>query len=143
VDIAVTHPEYDRSRYTLRFANEAAIPLTFVADEGTMREVLDAVTPAQAYIADLPDAEITGLTSTTVTINTGTAPLSGGGFEVRRSDFGWGSENDRNLIGRFTTQAFTIPRLARIQTYHVRMYDNSSPRKYSRYATVLHVNYPF
>jgi hypothetical protein len=143
VDVEVTHPEYDRSWYSLRFANEAAQPFAFVAEEGTLREVLDAVTPAQAYIADLPDAEITSLTSTTVTINTGTAPSSGGGLEVRRSDFGWGTENDRNLIGRFTAQTFTIPRLARIQTYHLRMYDNSSPRKYSRYATVLHVNYPF
>jgi hypothetical protein len=143
VEIEITHPEYDRSRYTLRFANEAAAPLAFAAEEGTMRDVLDAVTPAEAYNADLPDAEITSLTSTTVTINTGIAPPSGGGFEVRRSDFGWGTENDRNLIGRFTTQTFTIPRLARIQTYHIRMYDNATPPKYSRYATVLHVNYPF
>ena len=56
---------------------------------------------------------------------------------------GWGTENDRNLVGRFTSQSFAVPRLARIQTYHVRQYDNANPRRYSRYSTVLHVDYPF
>ena len=30
-------------------------------------------------------------------------------IEIRRSDSGWGPDNDRNLIGRFTSQTATVP----------------------------------
>jgi len=62
--------------------------------------------------------------------------------EVRQSDYGWGQANDRNLLGRFSTQAFSLPRLARTQDYFLRFYDSSSPPRYSRYAAALHVDYP-
>ncbi|MGA7909441.1 MAG: hypothetical protein WCA16_18685 [Candidatus Sulfotelmatobacter sp.] len=62
--------------------------------------------------------------------------------EVRVHDFGWGTANDRNLLGRFNSQTFTLPRLARTQDYFLRLYDNSSPPRYSRYSAALHVDYP-
>jgi len=62
--------------------------------------------------------------------------------EVRVHDYGWGVANDRNLLGRFTTQTFTLPRVARSQTYFLRLYDSSSPPRYSRYAAALHVDIP-
>jgi hypothetical protein len=62
--------------------------------------------------------------------------------EVRVHDYGWGVANDRNLLGRFSTETFTLPRWARSQTYFLRLYDTSSPPKYSRYAAALHVDYP-
>ena len=62
--------------------------------------------------------------------------------EVRWSDGGWGPYNNRNLIGRFTTQTFTIPRLSQIQDCYLRQYDSSIPPKYSRFTTALHVDYP-
>ena len=62
--------------------------------------------------------------------------------EVRMHDFGWGPANDRNLLGRFSTRSFTLPRLARTQNYFLRLYDNSSQPRYSRYAVALHVDYP-
>lgn len=55
---------------------------------------------------------------------------------------GWGSANDRNLLGRFGSKTFTLPRLARTQNYFLRLYDSSSPARYSRYAAALHVDYP-
>jgi hypothetical protein len=75
-------------------------------------------------------------------VNTGVAAPGGGGFEVRRSDTGWGMESDRSLVGRFTTQTFTLPRLSNSQTYYLRQYDASAPAKYSRYSTALHIDYP-
>ena len=62
--------------------------------------------------------------------------------EVRWSDAGWGPANDRNLVGRFGTQGFTLPRLSRVQSCFLRQYDASVPPKYSRYSTALHVDYP-
>jgi hypothetical protein len=43
--------------------------------------------------------------------------------EVRAHDYGWGAVNDRNLLGRFGTQAFTLPRFVRTQSYFLRLYD--------------------
>jgi hypothetical protein len=62
--------------------------------------------------------------------------------EVRQNDYGWGQANDRNLLGRFNTQTFSLPRLATTQDYFLRLYDNSSPPKYSRYSAALHIDYP-
>ena len=58
------------------------------------------------------------------------------------SEAEWGPQGDRNLLGRFTTQAFTVTRLTRLITYYLRQYDGSTPPKYSRYSTALHVDYP-
>jgi hypothetical protein len=63
--------------------------------------------------------------------------------EVRWSDAGWGQFNDENLAGRFTTQAFTLPRLTKVEDYFLRQFDASVPPKYSRHSTALHIDYPF
>jgi hypothetical protein len=94
------------------------------------------------YQVDLTEAQITAVTSTTVQIDAGMAPASGFGIEVRENDHGWGQANDRNLLGRFSTQTFNLPRLADTQNYFLRLYDGSSPPKYSRYSAALHVDYP-
>jgi len=140
VELQIEDLTDDRSTYKLRFANDAAEPLAIAFDEGILREELEAASPASSFISDLPNAEVTAITSISVSLDMGVAAPSGGGFEVRRSDFGWGGGNDRNLIGRFTSQTFSVARLARVQTFHVKQYDAAG--KYSRYATVLHVDYP-
>ncbi len=53
-----------------------------------------------------------------------------------------GAERDRNLLGRFTARTFVVPRITRVIDVYVRQYDGSSPRKYSRDSTALHVDYP-
>lgn len=143
VVITVRDLAEDRSVYKLTFANDAAEPLTWEFAKGVLHEPLENVVAGAQYLADLPDAEITAITSTTISVDCGVAPPTGGGIEVRRTDFAWGAENDRNLIGRFTTQTFTLPRLARIQTYVLRQFDGAADRKYSRNSTALHVDYPF
>src|SRR5579864_1673196 len=94
------------------------------------------------YLPDLKEAQITQASSTTVQVDPGQAPGSGRGIEVRLHDYGWGQANDRNLLGRFGTQSFSLPRLARTQNYFLRLYDNSSPPRYSRYSAALHLDYP-
>jgi hypothetical protein len=63
-----------------------------------------------------------------------TGPTLTSVVEVRGNDFGRGQANDRNLLGRFSTQGFSLARLARTQNYFLRLYDSSSPPKYSRYS---------
>jgi hypothetical protein len=140
VEIEAVDLDEDRCRYLLAFANDSEDPLGFEIEKGRLGFEIDAVIPGASYIADVPDAEITAVTSTTCAIDCGVAAPASGGFEVRRSDRNFGAANDRNVVGRFATQTFTVPRLTRVQTYYVRAYDSSG--RYSRYSTVLHVDYP-
>jgi len=147
--IDVRDPANDRGLYTIEFANDAASTLS-------LEEASSAITvPLQDapvrlsreqvgsyYLPSLTNAQVTQVTSTTVSVDAGAAPGSGYGFEVRAHDYGWGVANDRNLLGRFSSQTFTLPRLGRTQNYFLRLYDSSSPPRYSRYAAALHVDKP-
>jgi hypothetical protein len=147
VEITIKNLEGEHLSYKIKFANDAAKALAFEfeAAKATTSLFVNQLTNAQVgitYLADLTAAVITQVSSTTVTVDAGIAPLSGGGIEVRWSDAGWGPGNDRNLVGRFTTQTFTIPRLSRVQDCYLQQYDASVPPKYSRYTAALHVDYP-
>jgi hypothetical protein len=148
VEIAVKNLEGEHLSYKIKFADDAAKALAFEfqTSKATTSLFVNQQTNTQVgttYLTDLTAAVITQVTSTTVTVDAGTAPVSGGGIEVRWSDAGWGAGNDRNLVGRFATQAFTIPRLSRMQNCYLRQYDASVPPKYSRYTAALHLgNYP-
>jgi hypothetical protein len=146
VEVTLSDPASDRSQYKLVFANDAAAPLAMALQLPRKPvNVLKAIPTASAgtqYIADLALAEVTAVSSTAVSIDAGVAPAAGGGIEVRTSDSEWGPAGDRNLVGRFATQTFSVTRLTRLVTYYLRQYDASSPPKYSRYSTALHVDYP-
>lgn len=147
VDIEVKDLAGEHSIYKITFANDAAKSLAFEFNSAKIASVpgLVPMTNTQVgavFLNSLTAAEITATSSTTVTIDAGISPIIGGGFEVRWTDEGWGQGNDRNLAGRFSSQTFTLPRLARIQNYFVRQYDASVPPKYSRYSAALHLDFP-
>jgi len=149
VSIDVVDPGDDRGMYTMEFANDLAAPLALQdAPSATTVSLQDmpidlATTQVgNYYVANLTEAQITEVTSTTVEVDAGMSPASGWGIEVRVHDYGWGVENDRNLLGRFSTETFSLARWERAQNYFLRLYDNSSPPRYSRYAAALHVDYP-
>jgi hypothetical protein len=149
VEIQIADPADDRSFYTIEFANDLAEPLgiEYGASATTigvqdMPPLLETTQIGAYYQSDLTQAQIMAVTSTTVQVDAGVTPTSGLGIEVRGNDFGWGQANDRNLLGRFSTQQFSLARLARTQDYFLRLFDNSSPPKYSRYSAALHVDYP-
>ncbi|HEV2470587.1 MAG TPA: hypothetical protein VGS78_15460 [Candidatus Sulfotelmatobacter sp.] len=137
----------DRGMYSIDFANDLAEPLAREDQASATRVPLQDLAARLAttevgsyYLASLTGAEVAQISSTTVQVDAGIAPGTGLAIEVRAHDFGWGSGNDRNLLGRFTTRTFSLPRLARSQAYFLRLYDSSS--RYSRYAAALHVDYP-
>jgi hypothetical protein len=149
VGIDVVDLADDRGMYTIEFANDLAAPLALQDASSATAVPLQALpvrlSTSQVgtyYLANLTDAQITQVTSTTVLVDAGTAPASGYGIELRAHDYGWGIANDRNLLGRFSTQTFSLARFARTQNYFLRLYDNSTPPRYSRYAAALHVDYP-
>ncbi len=147
VDISIQDLEGDRSFYKIAFTQAADPAFSFEFEAARIMGSLDVTAFANAqigsaYLTDLTTAEVTQVTSTTVSVDAGIALPNGGGCEVRWSDAGWGPDNDRNLTGRFGTRTFTLPRLSRTQTCYLRQYDGSVPPKYSRYAAALHVDYP-
>jgi hypothetical protein len=144
VEVKLEDLSNDRSWYALKFANEAAELIAMEVDLATASEAAAATVrdPSRFVLDNLPQAQVTAVTSTSVTIDMGAEPTAGGGFEIRRSDSGWDPLIDRNLVGRFQTKVVTLTRLSRVQTWCVRRYDGSSPAKYSRNATQLHVDYP-
>ena len=146
VEIEVRDVESERNYYKMKFANDAAVPLACEFEKSLIADPLEVtqITSAQVgtnYLADLTAAEIIEIDSTTVSVNVGVAPVSGGGFEVRWSDAGWGPDNDRNLVGRFTNQTFTLPRLTRVETV---ISGNMTPplRPLFPISAALHVDYP-
>lgn len=149
VTIDWADPSDDRGVYTIEFANDFSSPVA-IQEEASATAVSISALPVRLateqvgayYLANVSDAQITQINSTTVQVDAGAEPGNGGGVEIRMHDFGWGPANDRNLIGRFTTQTFSLTRLARTQNYFLRLYDGSTPPRYSRYSAVLHVDYP-
>ncbi len=133
--------------YKLHFADSATQAVAFAFDAQHVSTALDipsvdVTTVGTNCLPDLTGTAVTQVASTGINIDSGLTPGVGRGIEVRSTDYGWGQSNDRNLVGRFTTRTFSVPRLARVQTYFLRQYDSSSPAKYSRYSAALHVDYP-
>jgi len=52
----------------------------------------------------------------------------------------WGTSATGNLIGRYTTRFFTVPRSSRRQSLYLKYVDPSG--KVSRYPTLIQINYP-
>lgn len=147
VDVQILDIAGENSRYTLRFVDAGDPSLDFAFVTALMKQTqvltpMDVTEVGSYYLADLTEAEITNVTSVTVTIDVGFTPVAGGGIEVRYSDEGWGIGYNGNLIGRFTSSSFSLTRLAQAQSYFLRSYDGSEPPKYSRYSAALHVDYP-
>ena len=147
VEIQIADLDGEHSRYTLTFADDATQSPAFAFDSRYVSTALDttpvdSVSVGTNYLPDLTGATVTQVSSTNINIDCGITPAAGHGIEVRSTDYGWGQSNDRNLVGRFTARAFSVPRLARVQTYYLRQYDSSSPAKYSRYSAALHVDFP-
>jgi len=148
VEVQVLEVDEDRSQYSIKFANYSAAAMTLEFDSALLPEPLTTTftvtSPSSSlYLPALIAAQVTNIIATEISIDAGTAPPPGGGIEVRRSDGGWGPGSNGNLAGRFPSQAFTLPRLSRVQDYYLRQYDASNPPKYSRYSMLLHIDYPY
>src|SRR5208283_2901360 len=118
VDVEIADIAGENSRYTMRFvdAGDPSLDFAFVTALMKQTQVLAPIDTTQVgsyYLADLTDAEVTNVTSTTVTIDVGFTPAAGGGIEVRYSDQGWGIGYNGNLVGRFANESFALTRYAR------------------------------
>lgn len=146
VEIEIKDLEEEHSLYKVRFADDVSAPLAFEYRTGNivLPLSLTAMTGASgcAFSAGLDSRRNYAGNLHQRERGCRRGPRDRRGIEVRWTDFGWGQDNDRNLAGRFSTQTFTLTRLAAVQNYYLRQYDNSTPPRYSRYTTALHLKYP-
>ncbi|WP_420238574.1 hypothetical protein ACOBR2_02920 [Telmatobacter bradus] len=133
----------DLIEYTVAFANDWADDLavktsTTVPDDTWLPAVV-----SPTLLSNLNALTVTMLSSTTVTINTGVTPVTGGGFEIRRRDFVFRAGEDTDLVTRTSAQNITFARESANDRFYIRMYDASTPPNYSEFSTALLINLPF
>ena len=110
---------------------------TLAADVGYV-----AVASGTSPIASLSGLQVVSVSTTALQIDTGATPPSGGGFEVRRTDGGFGPGQGGSLVLRSAVRGLAIPRGAQVERFYVRMYDGSTPPVYSRLSSAIVTDVP-
>src|SRR6185437_8899300 len=128
--------------YEIAFANDWAEDLAIATSAGVPD---DAWLPAPAPyspIASLSGLTVTSIEGANVTVNAGTAPPSGGGFEVRTRDYAFVPGEDPSLVLRGREPNLTFTRQAAADRFYIRMFDGASPPNYSEFSAVVALNLP-
>ncbi|ODU54974.1 MAG: hypothetical protein ABT04_01810 [Granulicella sp. SCN 62-9] len=131
--------------YRIAFANDWAASLGLKLSEAIATDALlpqTALTSPSNVLANLQQLQIVSTTGSALQVDAGTAPPTGGGFEVRRRDWSFGPGVDQDLVLRSPVRNFSIPREAQAERYFVRMYDGSTPPVYSRFSSAIFTNLP-
>ena len=145
VDIIGGHSVPETLTYKLAFANDWAEALGIQLSESIPADTYLPTTAPTApgfSLANLQQLTIISATATTLTIDAGTDPPAGGGFEVRLRDFNFGPGPGADLVLRSPVRGFTIPRAAQLERYFVRMYDAATPRDYSAISAAVFTDLP-
>jgi len=134
----------DLTKYTIEFANDWAEALSMKLSSTVPKDVWlpQQAETAVTVLANLAGLTISSVTGSAIQIAAGTAPPTGGGFEVRRRDWYFAPGSDSDLVLRSPVVNFTIPREAAIEQYFIRQYDASSPPNYSRFSSAVFINVP-
>ena len=132
----------DLIEYSIQFANDWADDLAIRTSETVPSDTWLPAPVFPTVLANLNDLTVTALNGSTVSIDTGVTPPSGGGFEVRRRDFAFMPGEDPDLVMRGTQPSMTFSRDTAQDRFYIRMYDGSTPPNYSEFSTALFINLP-
>jgi hypothetical protein len=130
-------------KYVISFANDWADALAIrssitVPATTWLPQQPETVPP----LANLSELAVTSVTGTAIAVSANATPSTGGGFEIRRRDWAFGSGTDSDLVLRSPVANFSIPRGAVTERFYVRMYDGSTPPNYSRFSSAIFTNLP-
>ncbi len=132
----------DLVTYDLTFANDWAADLAIKTSARVPEDTRLPAPIAPTFLANLNGLTVTTLNGNTVTINTGVAPPSGGGFEIRLRDFAFMPGEDPTLVMRGSQQTLTFSRVSAADRFYIRMYDSSTPPNYSEFSAAVFINLP-
>lgn len=145
VSIVNGHSVPETLTYKLAFANDWAEALGIQLSESIPTDAYLPTTAATSpglALANLQQLTVTNATTTALTIDAGTDPPPGGGFEVRLRDFDFGPGPGADLVLRSPVRGFTIPLTAPPARYFIRMYDASAPPTYSALSAAIFTGLP-
>ncbi len=128
--------------YEIAFANDWADDLAIVTSTTVPIWTWLPAPVNPNYLANLNNLTVTTLNGSTVTVNAGVAPPTGGGFEVRLRDYSFQAGEDPTLVVRGPEQTLTFSRVSASDRFYIRMYDGSTPPNYSEFSTALFINLP-
>lgn len=131
--------------YRAAFAQGRAVSLSMTVGAGLAVDVVQpvAVTALSgSVIASLSGLQVTVASTTALQVDSGLEPPAGGGFEVRRSDVGFGTGGVTELVLQSPVRSFSVPRAAFRERFFVRMYDGSAVPVYSTASSVVVTNLP-
>ncbi|MFP5204169.1 MAG: hypothetical protein ACLGP3_07060 [Acidobacteriota bacterium] len=132
--------------YEVAFANDWADDLAIKTSTTVPENAwLPALCPGgvqPAYLANLNALAVTALSGSSVTVQTGAAPPTGGGFEIRSRENAFMPGEDPTLVMRSAAQTLTFARMSWCDRFYVRMYDGATPPNYSEFSAAIFVNLP-
>jgi hypothetical protein len=132
----------DLVEYAIQFANDWADDLAIKTSTTVPADAWLPATIAPTWLANLTSLTVTTLNGTTVAINAGVTPPTGGGFEIRLRDFAFMPGEDPDLVVRATVPSITFARETANDRFYIRMFDGSTPPNYSEFSTALFINLP-
>jgi hypothetical protein len=129
--------------YVVQFANDWAETIAIKLSSSISPDVYlpqEPETTAGDYLANLNTLLVSSISASSVVVNAGITPPSGGGFEVRSRDYTFGPAGGEGLVLRSPVANFTITRSADEEQFFIRMYDGSTPPLYSRLSSAIFTN---
>jgi len=132
----------DLVSYEIAFANDWANDLAIKTSTSVPEDTWLPAPVAPDVLQNLTGLTITTLNGSTVTVNTGMAPPTGGGFEIRLRDFAFMLGEDPALVMRGSLQTLTFSRVSAADRFYIRMYDGSTPPNYSEFSAAVFINLP-
>jgi hypothetical protein len=140
VSYSASYP--DLVEYEIAFANDWADDLAIKTSATVPADAWLPAPIAPTVLANLTVLTATALNGATVTVSTGVAPPTGGGFEIRLRDFAFMPGEDPTLVMRGSQQNLTFSRVSASDRFYIRMYDGATPPNYSEFSTALFINLP-
>lgn len=109
-------------------------------DSTSSLDFIDNTDVGTVFIEDVVAPDLVDWSSSELNLNAGQDPPSGGGFEIRYTDEGWGTSDGKNLIMKTTSRTFSIPRTLRGKICFIKAYDAGG--KMSRFSSGMKVSFP-
>lgn len=137
---AATYP--DLVMYAIVFANDWACDLAIKTSSAVPADAWLPAAVSSTYLPNLNALAVATMSGGNVTINTGAAAPSGGGFEIRRRDNCFMPGADPDVVMRGSESTMTFARTSASDRFYIRVHDGSNPPNYSEFSAALIFNLP-